>query len=148
MSTTHLTRYLASAALALAAMLCGCAHVAGRPPTLYDQLGGASGVHAITEHMLDQFARDPQVAPFFAHVDIPLFSRHFSEFICQVSDGGCPYNGDSMEEVHHGMAINAAQFNAVVEDLIDAMNAQHLPVRVQNRLIARLAPLRPKVVYQ
>jgi len=143
------TAPLARCLVLLLVALAGCARApSSRPPTLYAQLGGEPGVRAITERLLDRFANDPQVAPFFAHVDIPLFARHFSEFICVVADGPCRYSGDTMEEVHHGMHIDAAQFNAVVEDLTDAMTDEHVPVRVQNRLIARLAPLRPKVVYQ
>jgi hemoglobin len=115
---------------------------------LYDQLGGGEGIHAITERMIDRFAQDPRVLPLFAHIDIPRFSSHFSEFICQVADGPCHYRGDSMAEVHRGMNINEAQFNAVVQDLIAAMDAQQVPVRVQNRLIARLAAMQQSIVYQ
>lgn len=145
MRTDALVRCLVLLLVALA----GCARTpSSRPPTLYAQLGGEQGVRAITDRLLDRFANDPKVAPFFAHVDIPLFARHFGEFICVVADGPCRYSGDAMDEVHHGMHIDEAQFNAVVEDLIDAMTDQHVPVRVQNRLIARLAPLRPEVIYQ
>ena len=88
------------------------------------------------------------MAPTFAHVNITRFKRVFADYICQTADGPCRYTGDSMEEVHRGMNINEAMFNAVVEDLITAMNRQHVPVRVQNRLIARLAPTRAQMLYR
>ncbi|BFI95304.1 MAG: group 1 truncated hemoglobin [Rhodanobacter sp.] len=125
----------------------GCASVPSHTPTLYEQLGGEHGVAAITSNLLDAFARDPQVAPSFDHVDINRFQAYFADYICQIADGPCRYKGDSMAAVHRGMHINAAMFNAVVEDLIAAMNRQRVPVRVQNRLLARLAPERKDIVY-
>lgn len=50
--------------------------------------------------------------------------------------------------MHRGLAISEAQFNAVVEHLIDAMDAQRIPQAAQNRLIARLAPMRKDVIYR
>lgn len=132
----------------IALLVAGCAHAPAKAPTLYDELGGQPGVAAITESLLDAFATDPLVAPTFAHVDITRWKRVFADYVCQTADGPCRYTGDSMEEVHRGMNINEAAFNAVVEDLITAMNRQHVPVRVQNRLIARLAPTRAQMLYR
>jgi hemoglobin len=129
-------------------LLAGCVQTQVKAPTLYDQLGGKAGVAAITENLLDAFAADPQVAPSFAHVDIRRWKRVFADYLCQTADGPCQYRGDSMEEVHRGMHIDEAMFNAVVEDLITAMDRQHVPVRVQNRLIARLAPTRAQMLYR
>jgi hemoglobin len=134
--------------LLLALVLGSCARAPARPPTLYDQLGGRAGVEAITENLLDAFAVDSQVAPLFAHVDIRRLKRVFADYLCQTADGPCRYTGDSMEEVHRGMHINEAMFNRVVEDLITAMDREHVPVPVQNRLIARLAPTRSEMLYR
>lgn len=135
-------RCLAAALLLLA----GCADAPMRKPTLYEQLGGRDGIAAITDQLLDVFARDPLVAPAFQHVDIRNYSTHFTDYLCQVADGPCRYTGDSMSDVHRGMHIDEATFNAVVQDLITAMDHQHVPVRVQNRLLARLAPKRKDII--
>lgn len=130
------------------ALLGGCAGTPARHATLYDELGGHDGVAAITENLLDAFAEDPRVAALFAHVDITRWKVMFSDFICQTADGPCRYTGDSMEEVHRGMDIDETMFNHVVEDLISAMDRQHVPVPVQNRLIARLAPMRGQMLHR
>lgn len=132
--------------LVLVLNLASCASTAARPQTLYDQLGGKAGVHAITESMLNAFANDARVRPFFDHVDIAHLSREFGSFVCQLADGPCQYSGGALSEVHRGMNIAPAQFNAVVEDLIKAMEVQHVPVTTQNRLLARMAPLRGDVI--
>jgi hemoglobin len=56
------------------------------------------------------------------------------------------YTGDSMAESHKGQNVSRSDFNALVEDLIAAMDEQGISVPVQNRLIARLAPMRPDVI--
>lgn len=129
-------------------LLAACAGAPTHEPTLYEQLGGRDGIAAITDHLLDAFARDPLVAPTFDHVDIRRFRRYFADYLCQTADGPCRYTGDPMSEVHRGMHIDEAMFNAVVQDLIIAMDREHIPVRVQNRLLARLAPQRKHIIYR
>ncbi|MBU6248220.1 MAG: group 1 truncated hemoglobin [Xanthomonadaceae bacterium] len=136
------------ACLASALLLAACATAPGRAPTLYEQLGGRDGIAAITDRLLDAFAGDPLVAPAFRHVDIRRYRINFTDYLCQIADGPCHYTGDSMAEVHRGMHIDEAAFNAVVQDLITAMDRQHVPVRVQNRLLARLAPERKDIIYR
>ena len=148
----HTVRRARIALLLLLALTAGSVCAAPRgavpaPATLYQQLGGQRGVAAITQSMLDGFAGDPRVRPFFERVDIRRFSEQFEVFICQVADGPCRYRGQSLASVHQGMNIHAGQFNAVVENLIQAMTVQHIPVRVQNRLLARLAKMRGEVVH-
>lgn len=116
--------------------------------TLYDQLGGKPGVAALIDASLDRYANDPRVAPSFAHTDITRFRRMFAMYVCQVADGPCHYTGASMAEVHRGMNLSETQFNAVVEDLTDAMTSLRIPVPVQNRLIKRLARVRADVIYK
>lgn len=57
-----------------------------------------------------------------------------------------PYTGDTMQVVHEPMDLNEADFNALVEDLIDAMEDLNLPVQTQNRLLALLAPVHGDIV--
>ncbi|TFZ33172.1 group 1 truncated hemoglobin, partial [Pseudomonas syringae] len=52
----------------------------------------------------------------------------------------------SMAEAHKGQHPTPSDFNALVEDLIAAMDTEKVPVPVQNRPIARLAPMRGEVI--
>ncbi|OOG56233.1 group 1 truncated hemoglobin [Rhodanobacter sp. C03] len=144
---TWLSRFLISAALL--GMLSACSTGPARAPaTLYDQLGGEQGIAALTDAALDHYAADPRVAPAFAHADIGRFRRMFAQYLCQVADGPCHYTGDSMADVHRGMNVSETQFNAVVEGLTASMTSLHISVRVQNRLLRRLAPERGDVIYK
>jgi hemoglobin len=53
-----------------------------------------------------------------------------------------------MEEVHAGRDIDEEAFNHLVGHLVDAMEARGVPVPAQNRLLAKLAPMRPQVIHR
>ncbi|HJT17247.1 MAG TPA: group 1 truncated hemoglobin, partial [Thermoanaerobaculia bacterium] len=91
---------------------------------------------------------DTRVAPTFAKSDIPKFRQHLLEQFCMLSGGGCKYTGRDMKSVHEGMHLDEAQFNAIVEDLQDAMATQRVPIELQNELIAKLAPLRADIIHR
>jgi hemoglobin len=51
-----------------------------------------------------------------------------------------------MTAAHKGLHLTNADFNAVVEDLQAAMETCGIPFAVQNRFLARLAPMQHQVV--
>lgn len=132
-------------ALILFALLAfACAH----QQPLYQRLGGEPVVTAIVDSFIERFADDTRVAPTFAKTDIPKFRRLLIEQICNLTGGGCPYTGRTMPASHEGLKITESQFNAIVEDLQDAMNRQRIPIGLQNELIATLAPLREGIIHK
>ena len=100
----------------------------------------------IVEGMLLGSARDPRIARHFRDIDIERLREKLIEQLCFESGGPCVYTGDSMEESHKGMRLTPSDFNALVEHLQDAMEAEGVPTPAQNRLLARLAPMRGQVI--
>ncbi len=127
-------------------LLCSCALSTGRERTLYDQLGGKPGIESIVEKMLSNIADDLRIAPKFANADITNLQRLLTEQFCAISGGPCTYTGRDMKSAHVDLNITAAEFNALVEDLIDAMTTLRVPTSAQNQLIARLATMQRDVV--
>jgi hemoglobin len=136
----------ALAAMLFALVLAGCA-TASRG-SLYADLGAQSGIERIVDGFLDNIAADDRVFELFRETDIDRFRSKLIEQLCEVSGGPCVYSGDSMEKSHGGMHITESQFNAVVEDLILAMERERVPVAAQNRLLAVLAPMRPQIIHR
>lgn len=128
--------------------LSACATPTAGPDPLYSELGGEAGLTRIVEGMLLNVARDPRIAERFRDANIERVRDKLVEQFCVVAGGPCTYTGDSMPEVHRGLDISPSEFNALVEDLILAMDSQGIAVPVQNRLIARLAKLRGQVIHQ
>jgi hemoglobin len=134
------------ALLALLAVLSGCSAAPVRDATLYDELGGKDGIAALVDGFLNRVADDYRIVETFAGSNVPRLRRLLEEQFCQVSDGPCEYSGGTMQETHRGMGISDSEFNALVEDLVDAMEALDLPAATQNRLLARLAPMHRDIV--
>ncbi|MEE4204155.1 MAG: group 1 truncated hemoglobin [Halieaceae bacterium] len=131
--------------VAITAIMLGCQSA---PPSdsLYQDLGGLAGITRVADNFLYHLGRDDRVIDFFAESDIDRFHEKVIEHICELSGGPCEYTGDSMLETHRGMGINDTQFNAVVEDLILAMEDAGLGTTAQNRLLSVLAPLHQNIV--
>ena len=51
-----------------------------------------------------------------------------------------------MNEVHHGMRITDAEFNAVVQDLRRSLTLHNVAIELQTELVALLEPMRDDVV--
>ena len=134
------------AVLCLPLLLAACAQQAPRDDGLYHALGEEPGIVRIVEGMLLGSARDPRIARHFLDIDIERLREKLLEQLCFESGGPCVYTGDSMEESHKGMRLTPSDFNALVEHLQDAMEAEGVPTPAQNRLLARLAPMRGQVI--
>lgn len=134
------------AMLCLPLLLAACAQQAPRDDGLYRALGEEPGIVRIVEGMLLGSARDPRIARHFLDIDIERLREKLIEQLCFESGGPCVYTGDSMEESHKGLRLTPSDFNALVEHLQDAMEAGGVPTPAQNRLLARLAPMRGQVI--
>ncbi|MBD9484474.1 group 1 truncated hemoglobin [Pseudomonas sp. PDM14] len=132
--------------IALCLVLTACATPSATDDSLYRSLGEQPGITRIVEGMLLNVARDERIVAHFQRVDIDLLRDRLVEKFCVIAGGPCVYKGETMEEGHKGLNLTRSDFNALVENLIDSMDAQGIPVPTQNRLIARLAPMRGQVI--
>lgn len=131
--------------LAAVLALAGCATAPARPG-LYEQFGGRPGIEALVEELLVRILDDERINRGFAGVDILNLNDRLVEQICVEVGGPCTYTGRSMAESHAGLDLGEADFNALVEDLVAAMDAQGIPRTAQNRLLQRLARMHGDIV--
>ena len=73
-------------------------------------------------------------------------AKQLADQFCQLAGGPCVYDGETMKKAHASMHVARADFNALVEDLQDAMDARAIPFAVQRRLLALLAPMHRDIV--
>ncbi|MCH2088255.1 MAG: group 1 truncated hemoglobin [Pseudoalteromonas sp.] len=125
-------------------MLVGC--VSSNNGTLYQQLNGKQGVEKLVESFINQIGHDERILAYFKQSNVAHFRQGFITHLCSVTDGPCEYKGDNMVDIHTGMNISKKDFNRVVELLINAMDEQQIPQTVQNKILSRLAPLRPEII--
>jgi hemoglobin len=129
-------------------VLSACAGTPQRSDALYRDLGELPGITAIVEGMLFRLVDNPRIAHHFAQTDIVNLRDRLVEQLCVEAGGPCAYTGLPMDEAHIGMDIDEGDFNALVEDLQMAMEDLDVPVAAQNRLLARLAPMRRDILHR
>ena len=113
---------------------------------LYDVFGGEAGVSRIVDAMVERSVQDPRIADVFAASDLVRLRRTLKEQFCYILAGPCDYSGMDMASSHKDHGISNREFNALVENLQLAMNAEGVPFRAQNKLLAKLAPMQRDVV--
>lgn len=141
---------LARTALAVlaATLVAADAHAQTTPPddSLYRAFGGQPGLVRLMDDFMARLLADARMRPFFQDADQAALKKQLVLQFCEVSGGPCRRDGPTMKEAHDGMDITRGDFNALVEVLQDAMDAQGVPFRAQNRLLARLAPMHRDIV--
>ena len=115
---------------------------------LYLALGGEQAIAVIVENFILEIARDERIIDHFEVSNVQRFRVMMNEHLCMVADGPCEYTGDSMIDTHAGMGVTESDFNAIVENMMAAMNKAGIPLGPQNRLLARLATFRGEIIYR
>ena len=122
-------------------------------PTLYERLGGINAISAVVDQFLANVVADNSInGRFVATVADPfrtqLLRNNLIDQVCAGSGGPCQYKGKTMKEAHTGMNITDAEFNALVGDLVAALDQFNVPEQEKNELLAILGPMRPDIVGQ
>jgi hemoglobin len=117
--------------------------------TLYARLGGHDAIAAVVDQFAHRLFSDPKLQRFFGGFGDDTkkkFIHHNIDLICAVTGGPCTYLGRSMPETHHGLGITGADFDAVAGHLVATLDANHVPKKEKDELIAIVAGLRPQIV--
>ena len=133
-----------SAALTALLLLAGAA--AGAQTLLYDRLGGAAGVAAIADTLIDRVSADPLLGRSFKDSKLERIKQLLAEQLCDLSGGPCRYTGDTMKEVHAGHHISEAEFYGMVAELRAVPKERRVNQGAANELLRRLAPMKRDVV--
>jgi hemoglobin len=114
--------------------------------TLFDEMGGGAILRATVAEFVDIMLEDDRVNFAFANADLNVFKLRFYTQLCVLAQGPCRYEGRDMKTAHEKLAITNAQFNAVAEDLYKALDRVGVEYRLQNKLMALLAPMQRDIV--
>jgi hemoglobin len=114
--------------------------------TLYESMGGESALRAALDHFADIVVADDRINFTFAEANMAKFKQLLFEQLCNLSGGPCKYTGRDMRASHAKLKINNAEFNALAEDLYISLGQAGVPYRLQNKLMALLAPMQHEIV--
>lgn len=130
--------------LVLAGMI--AAAPAALADSLFKDLGGMAKIERITARLLDLTFTDPRTAPQFRQTKRDRLEKLLNDQFCELTGGPCTYKGVNMKKSHIKLGITEREFNAMVEQLQAAMDAEGIPFRTQNRFLALLAPMKRDIV--
>jgi len=133
----------AGATLMLAAALLA---TPAQASTLYADLGERAGLTRIVDGMLHRALMDTRLKGKFDDANIERLQGLLMLHFCVLTGGPCRYPGRDMKTAHAGLNLAPRHFNAMVESLQDAMDAEGVPFWTQNRMLALLAPMHRDVV--
>ena len=139
-----------------AALAAGCINIAsaqGAQKSLYSRLGGKKGITAVVEDFVKNCAEDPRISRFFTDAAndaarLAKFKTSLVNQISQATGGPSKYGGKNMKDAHKGMGITEADFNALVEDLVKALDKHKVGATEKNELLAILGPMKGDIVGQ
>jgi len=121
--------------------------VAAEPKaSLYERLGGTGPLTAVVGKFVTIVGGDKRINGWFAKADLNNLKRQLVDQVCQASGGPCTYTGKDMKTTHKGMKITTAAFNALVEDLVQALDTFNVPEQEKNELLSVLGPMNKDIV--
>ena len=122
-----------------------------KPKSLYDRLGGKTAIVAVVDEFVGRVAADKRINAFFAATAadakrLASFKGKLVDQICEASGGPCKYTGKSMKAAHAGMGVKGADFDALVEDLVGALDKFKVAAADKNTLLGVLGPMKSDIV--
>ncbi len=114
--------------------------------TMWRAFHGEQGVARIVDNMVERNIADPRISDIFKGQDLIRLRRTLKEQFCYILAGGCRYSGRDMRAAHADMGLQTADMAALVENLQAAMRDEGVGFAAQNRLLAKLAPMRRDIV--
>ncbi|HUI81141.1 MAG TPA: group 1 truncated hemoglobin [Bryobacteraceae bacterium] len=124
---------------------------AGGKDALYKSLGGKKAIVAVVDEFVGRVAGDSRINGYFKDTAsdpkrLAAFKMKLVDQICEASGGPCKYTGKSMKEAHAEMGITSGDFNALVEDLVGALDKFHVKETDKNALLGVLGPMKSDIV--
>lgn len=123
----------------------------GDSKSLYARLGGKKAITAVVDEFVNNVAADSRINKFFGDTAsdpkrLAAFKGKLVDQICQASGGPCKYKGKDMKTAHAGMGLTEADFNALVEDLVKALDKFKVGETEKNELLGALGPMKGDIV--
>jgi hemoglobin len=115
--------------------------------TLYQRLGGRPVIEKLASDIFDNHKKNPLVKNRYVNSDPVEVKRLVTEMCCAGFGGPEEYTGKDMVTAHTGMNISDAEFIAVVDDVLDALDANNVGKRERDEILCILYSLKPEIVH-
>lgn len=114
--------------------------------SLYDRLGGKNAIEAVIGQFVENIKGDGRINAKFANADLAGLKGKLVDQVCSAAGGPCTYTGKDMKTAHQGMGITDAEFSALVEDLVKALDQFKVGEKEKSELLGALGPMKKDIV--
>lgn len=114
--------------------------------SLYERLGGTTGIENIANDLVDLHVANPTIAPRFVDSDPDVLKNAAATFFISGTGGPQVYEGKDMLAAHKGMNISASEFMAVLDDALEALAKNGIGQREQEEVLFVLYSMRSDIV--
>lgn len=115
--------------------------------TLYERIGGRPRIEEIVEIIWENHTSNPIVKQRYVRSNPSEVKRLVTEMCCAGFGGPETYTGKDMITTHTGMNINEAEFVAVCDDVLDALDRCKVGKRERDEILCILYSMKPEVVH-
>jgi hemoglobin len=113
---------------------------------LYEEIGGAAVLRTGVAVLHQRVLADPQLAPWFAGVDLDQLRAHQHAFLTAALGGPNLFAGRTLTDAHAGLGVTAEAFDRLTEHLAGALRDLGVAPSVLAEVLERLDGLRYLVV--
>jgi hemoglobin len=119
--------------------------------SLYERLGGASGIAALVDDIVEAHMANPLIKarflPYREQADtLAKVKQHTCDFFGAGSGGPEVYTGRSMRDTHRGMNISDAEYEAVADDIMGALTKHKIDEETRNEVRTIVESLKGDIV--
>lgn len=115
--------------------------------SLYERLGGTDGIFRIADDLVDLHLQNDLISSRFAGVDTAALKKTAAEFFITGTGGPDVYKGKDMLSVHRGMDINEAEFIAVLDDAMAALDKNGIGQREKEEVLSVLYGMKEDIIH-
>ena len=115
--------------------------------SLYDRLGGVYPIALVVDRFSNQLlsnpivgagSENPQLSEWHSHdylTRLPGLKFMRTLWLCALSGGPFEYTGKSLRDAHFHLHIKPEQFDAVTQELANALDYYKIPVQERNEVL-------------
>jgi hemoglobin len=120
---------------------------------LYSRLGGAEGITALVDDIVDHHMNNPAVAArFLPYKEKPELlaqvKKHTVDFFSMGSGGPAVYAGRDMETTHRGMNISETEYMHVVDDIMAVCEKHGIDAQSQSEVLSIAWSLKEQIMHK
>ena len=115
--------------------------------SLYERLGGGDKIRQIVADIWANHISNPIIKNRYANSDGEHVQQVVWEFFCAGTGGPQEYTGSDMLTAHTGMNINDAEFNAVTDDVLSALDKNNVGQKERDEVLCILYSMKGEVAH-